>query len=236
VTSDGRASAAGNEVAPDGSPIDVYRRLPTTGEPELIHSLLPRAATILDVGCGPGRIAGPLVSLGHGVTGIDDAPAMIEALPAGVAGVVADAASIRLGRSFDAVLLLSHLINDPDQAPAFAATARAHLGADGLVIGESYPLDWDPVAAVGRTTRAGPVEIRLVEARRVGDEVAATVEYAVDGRSWEQPFRARLLDEPALRSLLLGADLAFERWLERPGWFTARPVRSIEARRGRPRS
>ena len=40
------------DVAPDGSPVAFYRRLPATGERELIDSLLPPSATILEVGCG----------------------------------------------------------------------------------------------------------------------------------------------------------------------------------------
>lgn len=68
-------------VAPDGSPLAFYRRLPTDGEPELIHALLAPGASILDIGCGPGRITGPLLSLGHPVTSVDDGPGMIAALP-----------------------------------------------------------------------------------------------------------------------------------------------------------
>ena len=44
-------------VAPDGSPVAFYRRLPAFGEPELIHGAIPRGASVLDLGCGPGRIA-----------------------------------------------------------------------------------------------------------------------------------------------------------------------------------
>ena len=67
------------DVAPDGSPVAFYARLPATGEPELIHALAPRGSTILDLGCGVGRMAGPLAALGHRVTGIDNAPGMLDA-------------------------------------------------------------------------------------------------------------------------------------------------------------
>ena len=70
----------------------------------------------------------------------------------------------------------------------------------------------------------GDAEVVLTRARMDGDLVDAEVRYTVDGRSWSQPFIARVLDEPALRDLLHGAGLAFERWLDRPGWFTARPA------------
>jgi SAM-dependent methyltransferase len=213
-----------DQVAPDGSPLAFYRRLPHTGEPALIHGLLPRGASILDIGCGPGRIAGPLTELGHAVTGIDDGPAMIAALPKGVGGIVADARSVRLGRRFDAVLLLSHFVNDLD-ADAIVCTAAAHLVPGGIVVGETYPPDWDPSATLGRTNTLGPAEITLVRADRDGDLLDAEVRYGVDGRTWQQAFRARLLDEAALRALLERGGLRFECWLERPGWFVARPAR-----------
>src|SRR5688500_18256195 len=78
------------EVTRDGSPVEVYRRLPATGEAELIHRAIPAGATVLDLGCGTGRIARGLVALGHPVTGVDDSPAMIAELPPDVTGVVAE--------------------------------------------------------------------------------------------------------------------------------------------------
>jgi SAM-dependent methyltransferase len=53
------------DIAPDGSPVAFHARLPATGEPELIHGLIGLGASVLDLGCGPGRIAGPLAALGH---------------------------------------------------------------------------------------------------------------------------------------------------------------------------
>lgn len=210
-----------DDVAPDGSPLAFYTRLPASGEPELIHGLAHPGATILDIGCGPGRIAGPLAGLGHRVTGIDDGPAMIAALPASVEGIVGDARSVRLGRRFDVVLLLSHLVNDPDGADRILATAAAHLATGGIVIGETYPPDWDAAASVGQTRTIGPAEVTVVRASRSGDLLDAEVRYGVDGTWWQQPFRARILDESPLRWLLSQAGLAFQRWLDRPGWFVA---------------
>jgi SAM-dependent methyltransferase len=212
------------EVAPDGSPVAFYRRIPATGEPELIHSTVRPGGSILDIGCGTGRIAGPLAELGHPVAGIDNSPEMIAALPPTVEGLVADAATVRLGRTFDCALLASHFVNESALGRAFAATARAHVGPAGVVIGEAYPPDWGPEAALGRTSRLGDAEVTLVRAVRTGDQLEAEVRYAVDGRVWKQPFTARLLDEAALTELLAGAGLRFERWLERSGWFLATRV------------
>jgi SAM-dependent methyltransferase len=210
-----------SDLAPDGSPVAFYRRLPATGEPELIHGLLPDGATVLDLGCGPGRIAGPLAAMGHAVTGVDNGAGMIAALPPGVPGIVGDARTIRLGRTFDAVLLASHLVNDPEGGPDIAATAAAHLGPRGIVIGQTYPPGWDPAAGVGTTTRLGDAEIVMVSAEVRGDRLHVRVRYGVDGTTWEQPFEARILGEDSLRDLLSGAGLRFEGWVSRPGWFTA---------------
>jgi SAM-dependent methyltransferase len=212
------------DIAPDGSPVAFYRRLPATGEAELIHGHLPPGATILDLGCGPGRIAVPLAALGHRVTGIDNGAAMIDALPADVEGIVGDAATIRLGRRFGAVLLASHLVNDPAAGPAFVRTAAAHLAPDGVVIGQTYPPGWDPAASVGRVGRLGDAEIVITASSVEGDLLRAVAQYGVDGRTWVQPFTARLLDEAALRALLAEGGLRFEAWLERPGWFLASAV------------
>jgi SAM-dependent methyltransferase len=209
------------DVAPDGSPVAFYRRLPAEGEPELIHALLDAGASILDLGCGPGRIAGPLAMLGHPVTGVDDGSGMLAALPPGVEGVLGDARRVRLGRRFDAVLLASHLVNDPDGGPDFIATAAAHLSPGGTVVGETYPPGWDPAASIGRTRRLGEAHVEVVRATIVGDRIDAEVRYGVDDRTWSQVFTARLLDEAALRDMLRGAGLTFGRWLERPGWFVA---------------
>lgn len=211
------------DIAPDGSPVAFYARLPASGEPELIDSLLRPGASILDLGCGPGRIAGPLADLGHPVTGVDDGPGMIEALPPGVDGVVADARTVRLGRRFDAVLLASHLVNAPDDGSSFVATAAAHVLPEGAVIGETYPPGWEPSASVGRETRLGDARITLLRATLVGDAIDAEVRYGVDDLEWTQPFTARLLDEADLRAVLAANGLSFDRWLDRPGWFVARP-------------
>jgi SAM-dependent methyltransferase len=219
---DGADARSTRGLAPDGSPVAFYRRLPAQGEPELIHAAVGANASILDIGCGPGRIAAPLAALGHRVTGVDDGAGMIGALPAAVEGVVADATRVRLGRRFDAVLLASHLINDPKSGRAFLATAAAHLDRGGLVVGQTYPPGWAPDAARGGVRRIGDATVELIDAHLTGDLFSAEVEYGVDGQVWRQSFSARILDEPELQEALALVGLEFERWLDRPGWFVAR--------------
>jgi SAM-dependent methyltransferase len=157
-------TARSKDIAPDGSPVAFYRRLPATGEPELIHAAIGAGTSVLDLGCGTGRIAGPLAALGHAVTGVDDGAGMIDALPSGVEGVVADARTVRLGRRSGAVLLASHLVNAPNDGRAFVATAASHLEPGGVVVGETYPPGWDPAASVGKESRLGDARILMTRA------------------------------------------------------------------------
>ena len=79
-----RPGVGPGEITPDGCAVELYRRLPPDGEAELVHAAVPAGAVVLDLGCGVGRVAGPLVALGHRVVGVDESPAMLALVPAGV--------------------------------------------------------------------------------------------------------------------------------------------------------
>ncbi len=214
------------DAARDGSPVEIYRALPVGVEPQIIHAAVGEGARILDLGCGTGRIAAPLVDLGHTVVGVDESPGMLAAMDPRVEHVLADARAVRLDRRFDAVVLASHLLNDHD-AEAFLTTALAHVEEGGLIIAEVYPPTMDWAAAVGRTNKWGPVEVMVIRARVDGPELEAEVRYRLGDRSWHQPFTARIRDESNLRALLADSGLAFDRWLDPSrGWFAARRGRA----------
>ena len=48
-----------------GAPLGLYKILRPAGEPELIDSVVPSGAGILDLGCGTGRVTNALVELGR---------------------------------------------------------------------------------------------------------------------------------------------------------------------------
>ena len=205
-------------VSDDGSPVEVYLRLPETGEADLVASVVPPGSTVLELGSGAGRVTNELVERGFVVTAVDDSPQMLEHVRASET-VCAKIESLDLERRFDCVLLGSHFVNDPGRAPLLAACVR-HVDESGVVLVEAYPpgLDW----TAGRETRLGDVVVKLVEVKRTDDRVRAAVEYAVDGRTWRQHFEAELLDEEQLRTALSGAGLRFDRWLSAErGWFVA---------------
>ncbi|MCU1620896.1 MAG: hypothetical protein JWR41_2902, partial [Modestobacter sp.] len=100
-------------VTADGCPVEVYRLLPTLGEPELIDAWAGPETSVLDLGAGVGRIADPLVELGHDVLAVDDSAEMLRHVRRArthLGGIV----GLALDERFDVVLLASHLVNTPD--------------------------------------------------------------------------------------------------------------------------
>ncbi|SDD10974.1 class I SAM-dependent DNA methyltransferase [Actinokineospora iranica] len=110
-----------------------------------VHDLITRfggGRRVLDVGCGTGRDAGHLASLGYTVTGLDAAQSMLdyaaERHPT-VEFVRADMRAFDLGRTVDVItcldsaLLYCHTDADLD---AFLARCRLHLAPGGLLIAE----------------------------------------------------------------------------------------------------
>ncbi len=203
-------------VAADGSPIAVYRALPAGPGVDLIDAAIPRGGDVLDLGCGVGRIAAPLAARGHRVTGVDESAGMLhEARRRGVDVVHARIEDLTLTRRFDAVLLLSHLINTASVARRrrLWRACRRHVKNDGTVVIERHAPEWMRVAQPVRSS-AGAVVIELTDVVRVGDELRATVVYRLGSRSWRQPFVAAELDDDRFGWEAGEAGLVLERWLD----------------------
>jgi SAM-dependent methyltransferase len=170
---------------------------------------------VLDLGAGVGRIANALAAEGHSVVAVDDSAQMLEHVAGGDA-VLADIWTLDLHRRFDAVLALSHLINDPapERRLGLLGVCRRHVRDGGVVVVQRYPPDWKPADA---TTRVGDVEIHLHGVRTRPDGFTATVTYAIGARSWAQSFEAATIDDEELRSLAEAVGLVFGRVLDEHG-------------------
>jgi SAM-dependent methyltransferase len=133
---------------------------------------------ILELACGTGRLSIPMAQAGSNVLGVDVAAAMIaqanakrEQLPPGdqarLEFRVADMRTMRLGRTFDAVVLafntLMHMTED-DDLEAVLSSAREHLEPGGLFhldlhtpLPEAEPRDqevrYDPQEMIDPRTR-----------------------------------------------------------------------------------
>ncbi|TNF32271.1 MAG: class I SAM-dependent methyltransferase [Deltaproteobacteria bacterium] len=102
------------------------------------------ARSLLELGCGTGRLAIPLAAGGLEVTGLDAAPAMLAAgrdraarVGAPVRFVLGDMAGFDLGERFDAVVVaLNSLLHLHTRAAleGCLASVRAHLAPGGVFV------------------------------------------------------------------------------------------------------
>jgi SAM-dependent methyltransferase len=220
------------DVAADGSPVELYARMPTFGEPELVHATIPAGTNILELGAGAGRMTHRLLELGHPMTAVDSSAAMLARI-VGADRVHAQIEDLDLGRTFGCVLLASQLVNIDDdvQRAAFLATARRHLDEDGgVLLIQRYDPGWADDPSPSESRHDGVI-IRVLSPRREGERLMATVEYEVDGRQWRHgPFTSRILSDDELLGRLFVAGLAFDRWLdERRTWLAAVPTPDVSA-------
>ncbi len=105
--------------------------LPDFGEPAIVHEAAGPGASILELGCGAGRVTHPLIALGHPVVAVDESPEML-AHVRGAETVCARIQDLSLGRRFGAVLLASQTFTTTrlDEAGLTAALAAAGLRPD----------------------------------------------------------------------------------------------------------
>lgn len=204
-----------DEVAPDGSPIAVYLRLPPGGTPELIHGAVPQWASILELGCGVGRITHPLTRLGHEVVAVDNSVAMLRHVR-GARTVLSDIETLRLGERFDAVVLASNLINcpEPDRRRALLAVCKTHARSKGVVLIERYEPRWARDLS-DESHEVEGIRISLHDVRHDRDLLHAAVTYEIDGQSWTQPFTAEILDDDRLLTESERAGLTFDSWIDK---------------------
>ena len=106
------------QFTPDGCAVDLYRRIPVRDEPQIIAAVKPPPATLLELGCGAGRVTGPLAELGYQVTAVDESAEMLAAVEGvldvrddrpGIETVRSSIEDLALYRVFDIVWLSSFL-------------------------------------------------------------------------------------------------------------------------------
>jgi SAM-dependent methyltransferase len=107
------------------------------GEAALVRSLHP--ASVLDAGCGTGRVAIELAGHHIDVVGVDvDASMIAEARRRGpgLSWIEADLATLQLRRVFDVVILAGNvpLFCPPASRAALVAACAAHVGAGGAMV------------------------------------------------------------------------------------------------------
>jgi len=126
------------------------------GEAGLVGRLLPARASVLDAGCGTGRVAIELHRRGFDCTGVDTDASMlaraVDAAPA-LRWIRGDLAGLDLGTRFDCVLAAGNVIPllSPGTEPEVVRRMGAHLEPGGLLVcgfgldPAHLPLDEAPV-------------------------------------------------------------------------------------------
>ncbi len=194
-------------------------------------ALASGAGSVLDLGCGTGTLPAALAD-GRSVTGVDPAAAMLDIArrrPGGdaVTWRQADARTVRLGETFDLVVLTGHafqvFLTAGDQA-AVLATIAGHLNPDGRFIFDSR----NPAYGV-RENRNRADTIRELDHPRLGrieawnesryDSEAGILSYrngftvVESGETYAGSARIRYTPQPLLAEMIEAAGLAVDRWL-----------------------
>ena len=209
----------------EGSRVELYQQLADVAESQLVHRAVGNGLSILELGCGTGRITRGLLELGHPVTAVDNDLEMLSHVPEAAETVLGDIETLVLETSYPAVLLASNLINNPDQSirSRFLATCRRHVAEGGVVILQRYQPNlqgWEPGDWVDR----GPVAVRISWFERHGERFSASIQYRQADRTWTQTFNAVVLDDETIGAELAHMGLRLERILDpEETWILATP-------------
>ena len=201
--------------APDGSPVEAFAKLPPGPSADLLDGVLPPAATALDLGCGAGRLAPPLARRGHRVTGVDQCAEMLARVDPAVETHLCDIERLDLGRTFDAVLLPSFLVNTvlPIQREEFLTTCTRHLAPGGAVYVQRLDPELIPLAVDAESEQDGIV-YAMTDVRHAGPRFQATMRFTIEGRHYSQHFAGLVLDDDGLAKALAPHGLRIARFLD----------------------
>lgn len=227
----------------------LYRDKDYAGEAAWVRGVLarlaPGARSVLDLGCGTGAHAAFLAREGYEVHGLDGSGEMLRRaegrareLPPGSGALSfsrGDVRTARLGRRFDAVVSLFHVMSyqtgTEDLRAAFG-TAAAHLGPGGLLLFDAWygpaVLAERPAVRVKRMEDAETAVVRIAEPDLDADANRVDVRYTVLVRDRatgaveeiRELHRMRYLFTPEVGELLREAGFSL---LEAGEWMTGRP-------------
>ena len=206
-----------------GAPVDLYRLLEAADEPELIDRELPDDAEILELGAGSGRITHPLIAMGRRVVAVDFNPGMLELIE-GAETILSRIEDLDLGRTFGGVLLMSTLIDAPEDIRlSLLRSIRRHLAPNGVALIERYDPDIgnDPTPT---ERHLGAVTIRVSDIERRGQLLYQTIEYDAGAHgNWRIRLDGRyVVSDDEMLADLAAAGLRLLRWIdERHRWLAA---------------
>jgi SAM-dependent methyltransferase len=214
---------SGNLIAKNFEVQEQFYPEPDFETARFVNAMLTRfggARSVLDVGCGFGREAGYLASLGYEVVGIEPEPAMLARARADHPEIEFAAGAMPhfdLGRAFDAAICMGssflYLYDNESIQESLVALAR-HVRSGGLLLMEmrngAYFL-----------TKAGRTEWLDVDHEKTitvdGQEITSVGRYWIDlesqqlrrTRTWTVPSRAEPIVQQSAFRLLFPQELRF---------------------------
>lgn len=223
---EGFTGTGAGAFTPDGCAVEVYRRLPVGTEPAVIAGSAHTGASILELGCGAGRVTHPLVDLGYAVTAVDESAEMLAQIR-GARTVRSSIEDLDLGRRFDVVLLGSFLIHAPEEATArrLLGACLRHAAAGGIVLLQREGEGWhEDLPRVRDLPDGGTVRVLSSDEIRPGVR-SVLVEYEFPDARWTHTFLSRPLTTPAFDELLAAEGLTVDAYLtEDRTWVRCLPL------------
>jgi SAM-dependent methyltransferase len=194
--------------------VELYARLRAGDEPDLVAGQTPVGGSILELGCGAGRVTHPLGERGFEVTAVDESAEML-ALVRGARTVRSSIEELNLGERFDVVLLGSFLVNTGDLTvrAGLLASCLRHVAADGVVL-----IQREAEGFYKRIPFERPLgedgTVRVVSSTEIAPGLRANqVDYLFPDAQWSQFFRTRHLPDAAFAQALTDAGLSLDAYL-----------------------
>jgi SAM-dependent methyltransferase len=191
-----------------------------------------RIRTLLDLGCGTGTVTrGIAAAIGCAAVGVDPAAPMLAVARRKTRGeavewIEGDARTVRLGRTFDLIVMTGHafqaMVTEEDQA-ALLRTMAAHLAPGGRFAFDTRNpaarewLEWSPEDSrrVLDTEASGAIEIwneaNMDESGLILD-VVEHYRVVASGKYLRSDFRLRFTPHDVLADRIVAAGLVVENW------------------------
>jgi SAM-dependent methyltransferase len=184
-------------ITRDGCAVELYRKFPYRGDLDAVARYMPAGCTVLELGCGTGRLTRPLLAKGHAVTAVDNSLDMLGHVPDAARKVHADIERLDLGAGFDVVLLASNLVNTADDAVrhAMLAACRRHLAPGGSLLFQRFDPAWLRNAMHETFPAAGEITVAVERVAWQGQRFEMSLAYRCGDEVWKHHFAARLLED-----------------------------------------
>lgn len=201
----------------DGCSVELYLKTPYLGEVELFQAWIPTGSSVLELGCGVGRITRVLLDRGYRVTAVDNSAEMLAHVPSKASRICADIETLALETTFNAAILASCLINIPDAAirAMQLAKCREHLKPGGHLIFERYDPGWLADVQIGALGEVGDIEMRVDAVERDGANVYLCLRYRHGAEEWLHCFTDTVLTDDDVDRCLSSAGFATPTWIDR---------------------